>query len=167
MYDKRSSFMDNKYVKLHSLLRMLGALLAIVIFISMFITKMVVDRDFSDVFFDFSNGAFFGKEHVCSGNVMAFFGYLFVLLAGFAGLAFVFIDEIIGKNLTKNLSFVAGGLALFGSFFILLFAPIFRGINGRLFGNFVTTAAPIVFGILGLGVGAIQIAAPILEKKGL
>ena len=158
--------MDNKYVKLHSLLRMFGALLAIIIFVSMFITKMVVDKDFSDVFFDFGNGAFFGKEHVCKGNVVAFFGYLFVLLAGLAGLAFVFIDEILGKDRTKLLSFVAGSLAILGSIFIMLFSPIFKGINGDLYKRYVTTAAPIVFGILGLGVGAIQIAAPILEKKG-
>lgn len=158
--------MDNKYVKLHSLLRMFGALLAIIIFVSMFITKMVVDKDFSDVFFDFGNGAFFGSDY-CKGNVVAFFGYLFVLLAGLAGLAFVFIDEILGKDRTKLLSFVAGSLAILGSIFIMLFSPIFKGINGDLFKRFVTTAAPIVFGILGLGVGAIQIAAPILEKKGL
>lgn len=38
--------MNNKYVKLHSLLRMLGALLAIIVFISMFATKMVVHEEY-------------------------------------------------------------------------------------------------------------------------
>ena len=156
--------MDNKYVKWHSLLRMLGALLAIVIFISMFVAAQVEDP--SGTFdFRFSNGAFFGGDY-CKGNVFAFFGYLFVFLAGLAGLAFVFIDEILGKDRTKLLSFVAGSLAILGSIFIMLFSPIFKGINGDLYKRYVTTAAPIVFGILGLGVGAIQIAAPILEKKG-
>ena len=157
--------MDNKYVKWHSLLRMLGALLAIVIFISMFVAAQVEDP--SGTFdFRFSNGAFFGGDY-CKGNVFAFFGYLFVFLAGLAGLAFVFVDEIIGKDLTKKLSYVAGGLAIFGSIFILLFSPMFRAINNNWAIDYVrTTAAPIVFGILGLGVGAIEIAAPILEKKG-
>ena len=156
--------MDNKYVKLHSLLRMFGALLAIVVFFSMFIAAQVEGPD-GTYDFRWSNGAFFGGDY-CKGNVFAFFGYLFVFLAGLAGLAFVFIDEIIGKDLTKRLSYVAGGLAIFGSIFILLFSPIFRAINSGWATNYVrTTAAPIVFGILGLGVGAIQIAAPILEKK--
>lgn len=157
--------MDNKYVKLHSLLRMFGALLAIVVFISMFVAAQVEDPH-GTYDFRMSNGAFFGGDF-CKGNVFAFFGYLFVLLAGLAGLAFVFIDEIIGKDLTRKLSFVAGGLAIFGSIFILLFSPIFRAINSGWATDYVrTTAAPIVFGILGLGVGAIQICAPILEKKG-
>ena len=79
----------------------------------------------------------------------------------------MFVDEIIGKDLTKKLSYLAGGLAIFGSIFILLFSPMFRAINNNWAIDYVrTTAAPIVFGILGLCVGAIQIAAPILEKKG-
>ena len=158
--------MDNKYVKLHSILRMFGALLAIIVFVSMFITKMVVHKDSADLFYDFNSGAFFGdtKYGLCKGNVFGFIGYLFVLLGGLAGLAFVFIDGIIGKDLTKKLSFVAGGAALVGAILILLFAPMFIGING--FKNLTTTAGPIVFGILGVIVGAIGIAAPILEDKG-
>lgn len=159
---------NNKYLKLHSLLRMFGALLAIIIFISMFIAKQVVGTGiFKDVFFDFSNGAFFGdtEYHLCDGNVLGFFGYLFVLLGGLAGLAFVFIDEIIGKKLTDLLSYVAGGVVVLGAIFILLFAPMFKGINGSGFDNYTTAAAPIVFGILALIVGAINISAPILEKK--
>lgn len=158
--------MDNKYVKLHSLLRMFGALLAIIIFISMFVAAQVEDPH-GTYDFRWSNGAFFGGDY-CKGNVIAFFGYLFVFIVGLAGLAFVFIDEIIGKDRTKMLSFIAGGVAIFGSIFIMLFSPIFRAINDNWAIDYVrTTAAPIVFGILGLGVGAIQIAAPILEKKGL
>ena len=159
--------MDNKYVKLHSILRMLGALLAIIVFISMFITKMVIHVDqklFGNVFYDFSSGAFFGGD-LCKGNVLGFFAYLFVLLGGLAGLAFVFIDELIGKDLTKKLAFVAGGLALVGGLLILLFAPIFIGIND--FQDLTTAAGPIVFGILGLVVGGINVAAPILEDKGM
>lgn len=155
--------MNNKYVKLHSLLRMLGALLAIIVFISMFATKMVVHEEYSNIFYDFNNGAFFGGD-LCKGNVFGFFGYLFVLLGGLAGLAFVFIDELIGKDLTKKLAFVAGGLALAGGLLILLFAPIFIGINE--FKYLTTGAGPIVFGIFGVIVGAINIAAPILEDKG-
>ena len=155
--------MNNKYVKLHSLLRMLGALLAIIVFISMFATKMVVHVEYSNVFYDFNSGAFFGDSS-CKGNVFGFFGYLFVLLGGLAGLAFVFIDELIGKDLTKKLAFVAGGLALAGGLLILLFAPMFIGINN--YKNLTTGAGPIVFGIFGVIVGAINIAAPILEDKG-
>ena len=155
--------MDNKYVKPHSLLRMFGALLAIIVFISMFIGAQVTGFS-GTINFSFPS-AFFGGDY-CKGNLVAFFGYLFVLIAGLAGLAFVFIDEIIGKDLTKKLSYVAGGLAILASIFILLFAPIFRSVNGWKADYVHTTAAPIVFGILGLGVGAIQIAAPILEKKG-
>ena len=158
--------MDNKYVKLHSLLRMFGALVAIIIFISMFVAAQVEEPKYHTYDFRMSNGAFFGSDY-CKGNVLAFFGYLFVFIVGLAGLAFVFIDEIIGKETTKRLSYVGGILAILGSFFILLFAPIFKAINSSWTADYVqTTAAPIVFGILGLGVGAIQIAAPILEKKG-
>ena len=157
--------MENKYVKLHSLLRMLGALLAIIVFVSMFIAKQVIDPNDSGVFFDFRYGAFFG-DSICKGNVLGFFGYLFILLGGLAGLAFVFIDEIIGKDLTKKLSFVAGGVAVLGAIFVLLFAPIFIAINGRYFNYLTTAPAPIVFGVFGLAVGGINIAAPILEEKG-
>ena len=160
--------MNNKYAKLHSILRMLGALLAIIVFISMFITKMVVHKDSSDLFFDFRNGAFFGDTEygLCKGNVFGFIGYLFILLGGLAGLAFVFIDEIIGKDLTKKLSFVAGGLVVIGALLVLLFAPMFIAINGDGFKNFTTAVGPIVFGIFGLVIGAINISAPILEDKG-
>ena len=159
--------MDNKYVKLHSLLRMLGALLAIAAFISMFVAKQAVhsDSDFAQyVFADFRNGAFFGGDYY-KGNVLAFIGYLFVLLGGLAGLAIVFIDEMIGKDLTKKLSFVAGGVAVLGAIFVLLFAPVFNGINDR--SDLVNAAGPIVFGIFGIIVGGINAAAPILEDKGL
>ncbi|MCQ2800799.1 MAG: hypothetical protein MJ216_02470 [Bacilli bacterium] len=155
---------NNKYLRLHSLLRMFGALLAIIIFISMFIAKQVVRTDITSVFYDMSSGAFFGDDFV-KGNVLGFFAYLFVLLGGLAGLAFVFIDDIIGKDLTDKLSYVAGGVVVLGAIFILLFAPIFKAINGNGYGNCTTAAAPIVFGILALIVGAINISAPILEKK--
>ena len=156
--------MNNKYVKLHSLLRMLGALLAIIVFISMFATKMVVHEEYSNVFYDFNNGAFFGGD-LCKGNVFGFFGYLFVLLGGLAGLAFVFIDELIGKQLTKTLSFVAGGVAGVGAILVMLFAPIFIAINDFQYCH--TAAGPIVFGILALLFVAVpNIASPILEEKG-
>ena len=155
--------MDNKYVKLHSLLRMLGALLAIIVFVSMFVTKMVIIEGNSNLFWNFGSGAFFGASD-CKGNVFGFIGYLFVLLGGLAGLAFVFIDELIGKDLTKTLSYVAGGVALAGGLLILLFAPMFLLINN--FNHCTTAAGPIVFGIFGLCVGAINVLAPILEEKG-
>ena len=164
--------MNNKYLKLHNILRMLGALLAIVVFVSMFITTMVVHKENPDVFFNFENGAFFGNsgDDLCDGYVFGFFGYLFVLLGGLAGLAFVFIDELIGKDLTKILSFVAGGVAVVGSIVILTFAPAFIGLNdhGMLgsLNNFTAAPGPIVFGILSLGVGAFNILSPILEKQG-
>ena len=156
--------MDNKYVKLHSLLRMLAALLAIAAFVSMFVAKQVVHSEWSEIFYDFRYGAFFGDEN-CKGNVLGFIGYIFILLGGLAGLAFVFIDELIGKDLTKKLSFVAGGVALLGGIFVLLFAPVFIGIN-KLPNDFITAAGPIVFGIFGVIGGGINAAAPILEDKG-
>ena len=157
--------MQNKYVKIHSLLRMAAALLAIIVFISMFSSKMVVHETFENVFFDFGNGAFFGDE-TYKGNVLAFIGYILVLLGGLAGLAFVFVDELIGKDLTKILSFVAGGLVIFGGLSIALFAPIFKAVN-ELPSSFLTGAAPIVFGILAILAGGANVAAPILEDKGL
>ena len=159
--------MNNKYLKAHSLLRMFAALLAIIVFISMFITKMVIVKagGVEVGFYDFRNGAVFGGD-LCKGNVLGFFGYLFDLLGGLAGLAFVFVDELIGKDLTKKLSFVAGGLAVAGAIIVMLFAPVFNGIND-FHENFVAAAEPIVFGILALlFVGAPNIAAPILEDKG-
>ena len=160
--------MDNKYVKLHSILRMLGALLAIIVFISMFATKMVVHEEYSNIFYDFSNGAFFGGD-LCKGNVFGFFGYLFVLLGGLAGLAVVFIDEIIGKELTKTLSCVVGGAIVLGGIFMLLTGVFFRAFNSDGFGinKFRLAAGPIVFGILAIIAGCCNAAAPILEDKGL
>ena len=158
--------MNNKYLKLHSLLRMFGALLAIAAFVAMFFAKQAVHSDSlfrEDVFTDFRNGAFFGGDFY-KGNVLGFIGYLLVLLAGLAGLAFVFIDEMIGKDLTKKLSFVVGGVAVLGAIFIFLFAAIFNAVNDR--NDFILDAAPIVFGIFGILVGAINAAAPILEDKG-
>ena len=96
--------------------------------------------------------------------MIAFIAYLFVLLGGLAGLAFVFVDELIGKDLTKKLSFVAGGVALIGAIFIFLFAAVFNAVNDRK--DLVLDAAPIVFGIFGVLVAAINAAAPILEEKG-
>ena len=161
--------MDNKYVKLHSILRMLAALLAIIVFVSMFIAKQVIDPNEAEGFYDFRSGAIFGdtENGLCKGNVFGFIGYLFVLLGGLAGLAFVFIDEIIGKDLTKKLSFVAGGVAVLGGALVLLFAPLFIAINGSGFKHLITGAGPIVFGIFGVIVGGINICAPILEDKGL
>ena len=156
---------NNKYVKIHSLLRMFAALLAIAVFISMFCAKQIVHNEFNNVFADFSNGAFFGDEVYKNGNVLAFIGYLLVFIGGLVGLAFVFIDELIGKDLTKKLSFVVGGLMVVGAIAILLFAPIFKALND-LPKDFVTAAGPIVFGILALLAGATNVAAPILEDKG-
>ena len=156
---------NNKYVKLHSLLRMFAAILAIAVFISMFIAKQVVHSEFDNVFFDIGSGAFFGDDPY-KGNVFAFIGYLLVTIGGLAGLAFVFVDELIGKDLTKKLSFVVGGLMVLGAIAIALVAPIFIAIND-LSSSFTTGAGPIVFGILALIAGAINIAAPILEDKGL
>lgn len=156
---------NNKYVKIHSLLRMFAALLAIAVFISMFCAKQIVHNEFNNVFADFSNGAFFGDEVYKNGNVLAFIGYLLVFIGGLVGLAFVFIDELIGKDLTKKLSFVVGGLMVVGAIAILLFAPIFKALND-LPKDFVTAAGPIVFGILALLAGGANVAAPILEDKG-
>lgn len=160
---------NNKFLKLHSLLRMLAAVLAIVVFIGMFAAKQAVSPDESlakYIFFDFREGAFFGDGDL-KGNVFAFIGYLLVFIGGLAGLAFVFIDENIGTDLTKKLSFIVGGVMVISAVIILLFAPIFRGLNDLKSDYIVTAAGPIVFGILGLLAGAINCAAPILEAKGL
>ncbi len=156
---------NNKFLKVHSLLRMFAAVLVIAVFISMFVAKQIVHSDFDNVFFDIGSGAFFG-DGPYKGNVFAFIGYLLVFIGGLAGLAFVFIDEIIGKDLTKKLSFVVGGLMVVGAIAILLVAPIFIGVN-ELSSDFTTGAGPIVFGIFALLAGAANIAAPILEDKGL
>ena len=158
--------MNNKYLKLHSLLRMFAALLAIVVFISMFAATQAQhkDSDFAKyVFADFNNGAFFGGD-AWKGNFVSFIGYLLVLLGGLAGLAFVFVDELIGKDLTKKLSFVVGGVILLGAIFIFLFAPFFNAINER--NDMVDAAGPIVFGILAVLAAGSNVASPILEDKG-
>ena len=156
---------NNKYVKLHSLLRMAAALLAIAVFISMFVAKQMVHEDFSNVFVDFSNGAFFGEAPYDKGNFIAFIGYILVIVGGLAGLAFVFIDELIGKDLTKKLSFVVGIVILVGAAAIGTFSPIFKALND-LPDAFHTAASPIVFGSLAALAGVCNIAAPILEDKG-
>jgi len=148
---------------------MLAAVLAIVVFIGMFASKQAISPDESlakYIFVDFQNGAFFGDDVYDKGNVIAFIGYILVLLGGLAGLAFVFIDELIGKDLTKKLSFVVGGVVVLGGAAILLFAPLFRAFNDLDKDVLVTAAGPIVFGILAVLAGCCNCAAPILEDKG-
>ena len=159
---------QNKYVKLHSLLRMFAALLALVIFVSMFIAKQIVNVNFDQAFFTW-NEAFFGGVLGFKPAPVGFIGYLFITIGGLAGLAFVFIDELIGKDLTKKLAFVAGGLMVIGGIMILLNGVVFRGVNsdGTGISDYRLAAGPIVFGILGIVAGVADLAAPILEDKGL
>ena len=157
---------NNKYVKIHSLVRMFAALIAIIVFISMFIAKQIVHADNEKLFFTWTE-AFFG-DNGFKATVFGFIGYLFVLIGGLAGLAFVFIDEIIGKDLTKLLSFVAGGVMVLGAIFMLLTGVFFRAFNDGLgIKKFHLAAGPIVFGILSIIAGLGNAAAPILEDKGL
>ena len=169
LYNTKGRYrMENKYLKLHSLLRMAAALIALVVFISMFITKQVVHPDFPDRAFCMWNEAFFDDVDT-KGTVLGFIGYLFVLFGGLAGLAFVFIDELIGKDLTKKLSFIAGGVIAVGAVMMLLTGVLYRGMNSDGLGikYFVLGAGPIVFAILSFIAAACNAAAPILEDKGL
>ena len=156
---------NNKYVKIHSLVRMFAALLAIAVFISMFIAKQIIHADNEKLFFTWTE-AFFGGNGF-NATVFGFIGYLLVFIGGLAGLAFVFIDEIIGKDLTKKLSFVVGGVMVLGGIAILLFTPVFKALNDIDSDLFKNAAGPIVFGIFALVAGACNVAAPILEDKGL
>ena len=158
---------NNKYVKIHSLVRMFAALLAIVVFVSMFFAKQIIHADNDKLFFTWTE-AFFGDSGF-KATVFGFIGYLFVFIGGLAGLAFVFIDELIGKDLTKLLSFVVGGVMVLGAIFMLLTGVFFRAFNSDGLGisKFHLAAGPIVFGILSIIAGACVAAAPILEDKGL
>ena len=160
--------MENKYLKLHSLLRMAAALIALITFISMFITKQIVHREYPNDVFLMWNEAFFDDVDT-KGTVLGFIGYLFVLFGGLAGLAFVFIDELIGKDLTKKLSFIAGGVIAVGAVMMLLTGVLYRGMNGDGLGikDYRLAAGPIVFAILAFIAGAANAAAPLLEEKGL
>ena len=158
---------NNKYVKIHSLVRMFAALLAITVFVSMFIAKQIIHADKDYLFFNWTETFFGGDANKAS--VFGFIGYLLVFIGGLAGLAFVFIDEIIGKDLTKTLSFVAGGVIVLGAILILLTGVFFRAFNSDGFGvkKYHLAAGPIVFGILAIIAGLGNAAAPILEDKGL
>ena len=158
---------QNKYLKPHSLIRMFAALIALVVFISLFVGKQIVHSDFEDVYYVWTE-VFFGGDY-CKPTVVGFIGYLFVFIGGLAGLAFVFIDEMIGEDLTKKLAFVAGALMVLGGIMILMTGVLFRTINKPKHGDlnaFRLAAGPIVFGILGIVAGCGNVAAPILEDKG-
>ncbi len=163
--------MENKYLKLHSLLRMAAALIALITFISMFITKQIVHSEKPSELFLMWNEAFFDDSGAgTKGTVLGFIGYLFVLFGGLAGLAFVFNDELIGKDLTKKLSFIAGGVIALGAVMMLLTGVLYRGMNGHGASGinyFRLAAGPIVFAILSFIAAACNAAAPILEDKGL
>lgn len=168
LYNTKGRYrMENKYLKLHSLLRMAAALIALITFISMFITKQVVHSEYPNDIFLMWNEAFFDDVDT-KGTVLGFIGYLFVLFGGLAGLAFVFIDELIGKDLTKKLSFIAAGVIAVGAVMMLLTGVIYRGMNSDGLGikYFVLGAGPIVFAILSFVAAACNAAAPILEDKG-
>ena len=156
---------QNKYVMLHSLLRMFAALLALVIFVSMFIATQIHHAEFSNINFSWTQ-TFFGDGINNKASPFGFIGYLLILIGGLAGLAFVFIDELIGKDLTKKLAFAAGCAMVLGGALILLNGVFFRAINELPF-DYRLAAGPIVFGILGVLAGAMDVAAPILEDKGL
>ena len=169
MYNTKGRYrMENKYLKLHSLLRMAAALIALITFISMFITKQIVHREYPNDVFLMWNEAFFDDVDT-KGTVLGFIGYLFVLFGGLAGLAFVFIDELIGKDLTKKLSFIAAGVIAVGAVMMLLTGVLYRGMNSDGLGikYFVLGAGPIVFAILSFIAAACNAVAPILEDKGL
>ena len=169
MYNTKGRYrMENKYLKLHSLLRMAAALIALITFISMFITKQIVHREYPNDVFLMWNEAFFDDVDT-KGTVLGFIGYLFVLFGGLAGLAFVFIDELIGKDLTKKLSFIAGGVIAVGAVMMLLTGVLYRGMNGDGLGikDYRLAAGPIVFAILSFVAAGANAAAPILEDKGL
>ena len=169
LYNTKGRYrMENKYLKLHSLLRMAAALIALITFISMFITKQIVHREYPNDVFLMWNEAFFDDVDT-KGTVLGFIGYLFVLFGGLAGLAFVFVDELIGKDLTKKLSFIAGGVIAVGAVMMLLTGVLYRGMNSDGLGikYFVLGAGPIVFAILSFVAAACNAAAPILEDKGL
>ena len=169
MYNTKGRYrMENKYLKLHSLLRMAAALIALITFISMFITKQIVHREYPNDVFLMWNEAFFDDVDT-KGTVLGFIGYLFVLFGGLAGLAFVFIDELIGNDLTKKLSFIAAGVIAVGAVMMLLTGVLYRGMNSDGLGikYFVLGAGPIVFAILSFVAAACNAAAPILEDKGL
>ncbi len=169
LYNTKGRYrMENKYLKLHSLLRMAAALIALITFISMFITKQIVHREYPNDVFLMWNEAFFDDVDT-KGTVLGFIGYLFVLFGGLAGLAFVFVDELIGKDLTKKLSFIAGGVIAVGAVMMLLTGVLYRGMNSDGLGikYFVLGAGPIVFAILSFIAAACNAAAPILEDKGL
>ena len=169
LYNTKGRYrMENKYLKLHSLLRMAAALIALITFISMFITKQIVHSEMPNDIFLMWNEAFFDDVDT-KGTVLGFIGYLFVLFGGLAGLAFVFVDELIGKDLTKKLSFIAGGVIAVGAVMMLLTGVLYRGMNSDGLGikYFVLGAGPIVFAILSFVAAACNAAAPILEDKGL
>lgn len=169
LYNTKGRYrMENKYLKLHSLLRMAAALIALITFISMFITKQIVHREYPNDVFLMWNEAFFDDVDT-KGTVLGFIGYLFVLFGGLAGLAFVFIDELIGKDLTKKLSFIAAGVIAVGAVMMLLTGVLYRGMNSDGLGikYFALGAGPIVFAILSFIAAACNAAAPILEDKGL
>lgn len=162
--------MENKYLKLHSLLRMAAALIALITFISMFITKQIVERGDPSHFYMWNEAFFEDTGAGTKGTVLGFIGYLFVLFGGLAGLAFVFIDELIGKDLTKKLSFIAGGVIAVGAVMMLLTGVLFRGMNndgGFGLRDYGLATGPIVFAILSFIAAACNAAAPILEDKGL
>lgn len=168
LYNTKGRYrMENKYLKLHSLLRMAAALIAVITFISMFISKQIVHSEYPNDIFLMWNEAFFDDVDT-KGTVLGFIGYLFVLFGGLAGLAFVFIDELIGKDLTKKLSFIAGGVIAAGAVMMLLTGVLYRGMNSDGLGikYFVLGAGPIVFAILSFIAAAANAAAPILEDKG-
>ena len=166
VYTGRLIMENNKFLKLHSFLRYGAALIAIIVFISMFAGSEIVHSDFDNARFNWAEVYFGGDTN--KATVFGFIGYLFIIIGGLASLAFVFIDELIGKDLTKKIAFACGAAMILGGIFILLTGVFFRAFNDG-FGieKFHLSAKAIVFGILGLVAGAAAFAAPILEDKGL
>ena len=156
---------NNKYLKLHSFLRYGAALIAIIVFISLFTGSEIVHTDFKAVVFDWKE-VFFGNADF-KPTVLGFIGYLFVFIGGLAGLAFVFFDELIGKDLTKKLSYVAGIIMVVGGIFMLLTGVVFRAVNHTpAIGDYRLSAETLVYGILSIVAGFTVFSAQILENKG-
>ena len=150
--NKKEEIDMKKYLTLHNAVKCCAVVLGLVAFFLMFAKQLYVELLGNRAYISFGD-ALFGSGNA-KGAVLAFFGYLFVLIA--VGALAVSVFAKFDDKIAKILPIAVAGLFLLGALFILLEAAVYNGANEIKAAHL--TAGPVFAGILaiisGCGVGA-------------
>ncbi|MBP5293335.1 MAG: hypothetical protein J6023_04315 [Clostridia bacterium] len=136
-----------KYLTLHNLIKCCAAVFGLVAFFLMFANQLYFELLGNKGYISFSD-ALFGSGNT-KGAVLAFFGYLFILIAvgGLVVSAFAKFD----KKVEKIIPLAVAALFLLGALFVLLEAAVYNGAND--ISSAHLAAGPVIAGIFSILAG--------------